>query len=67
MSQNPYPRDTKNWTRWNVGLEDGSRGEARRGESDSYNEGWNVGIKHFRSDQQWIGPRPDLTPIRRAS
>lgn len=45
---NPYNRirDYKNWMRWNVGEEDGSRGMLPRGESIAYKDGYNAGHYH---------------------
>lgn len=46
MYTNPYDRgqETKNWMRWNVGEEDGSRGLAPRGKSVAYKDGYNAGV-----------------------
>jgi hypothetical protein len=54
---NPYDGDPKNRHRWNVGFEDGSRGEPRRGKSEAYNEGWDAGIVLFRQQAQLLGFR----------
>jgi len=52
---NPYDRvsDEKNWQRWNAGLEDGERGEPRRGKSTAYNAGYDAGIARFRMSLPW--------------
>lgn len=58
MGKNPYVHGTRDWQRWNVGLEDGSRGEERRGKSTAYNQGWDEGIKRFRIETQTLAFRP---------
>lgn len=58
MPTNPYRQGSKDWERWNIGLEDGSRGEVRRGKSAAYNEGWDAGISVFRVTGQQLAYRP---------
>lgn len=43
--RNPYDRDKdpKNWHRWNIGEEDGSRGMPPQGRSVAYKDGYNAG------------------------
>jgi len=61
---NPYDReaDQENWQRWNAGLEDGERGESRRGKSAAYNEGYDTGIVRFRTGQQWMSYKGPGSP-----
>lgn len=46
--RNPYDRasDERNWHRWNIGEEDGSRNMPSRGKSIAYKDGYNAGRYH---------------------
>ncbi|RJQ35167.1 hypothetical protein C4556_00630 [Candidatus Parcubacteria bacterium] len=54
---NPYTPGTPRWRIWNLGFEDGCRGDEHRytpKKSRVYDAGWQTGIKHFRNDIQII-------------
>jgi len=67
-SPNPYTPGTRRWRIWNLGFEDGCRGDEHRypaKKSRVYDAGWQAGIKHFRNDIQTIARsqfahRPDV-------